>query len=775
MANGVEVPLPVPPQKRGFFDRVGQAARYIAGIDAATWQSPLQPLQISGPPVEGRQWDYPVGYNVNYIPRSRERVKFPELRALAQNCELLRLAIETRKDQICALPWNIKNKVEKEGAKDGDDPRIKRIEAFFQRPDQMHDWDSWTRMLLEELFVTDAMTIYKRPTRGGGIFGYEPLDGTTIFPLIDETGRTPQAPNPAYQQILKGTAKVFYTTDELIYAPRNLRVWSPYGYSPTEQIITTCRTEIERGQLQLAYFTEGSTPDTYVVMPDKMTPEFIKAFEDRLNGYLSGNTAERRKVPFMPFQTEFKQVKAPPLKDEFDEWLARKICYAFSLPPSAFIKQLNRSTSESSQDVAIEEGLKPTMLWFKRIIDNIIQRDMGFDDLEFEWTETREEDPAIAAEVNVKLVNGGQRTINEARATRGEDPIEGGDVAMVLTASGFVEITHRPPDPQALGEDAANGGESGGKTGNKPPKSDKNAPNQGKDAKKGAYSRLGKGEALAALPFPQAAVDQAIAALTAKLAAILAICARSVADQILARADTLTLPAAKAAPTDDEAARAALADETADAIDISDLDRIITAAPGELAAIMAANGRATLAQVGFDIAATDAKAPGGLVDQVYDRAVKYSDERAAEMVGKRKLADGSLIENPNAVWRIDEPTRNEIRNVIADGLQDNIGTNKIADNIRAATAFSEERAQIIAETEILKANNMGALEGMQIAVANGVAIRKEWDCDIEPCLICLGNELAGPIELLEAFPSGDLAPGAHPSCRCTLNPVLDDE
>src|SRR5690242_6932226 len=57
--------------------------------------------------------DYPVGYNLQYRPRSYEPVGFAELRALATNETLTRLAIETRKDQIEKLDWQIKPRDEK--------------------------------------------------------------------------------------------------------------------------------------------------------------------------------------------------------------------------------------------------------------------------------------------------------------------------------------------------------------------------------------------------------------------------------------------------------------------------------------------------------------------------------------------------------------------------------------------------------------------------------------------------------------------------------------
>src|SRR5690349_15684073 len=65
--------------------------------------SPGQPLA----PVDEqavRVWDFPVGVNASITPRAREPFGFAHLRAFA-NVELVRLAIETRKDQIEALDW----------------------------------------------------------------------------------------------------------------------------------------------------------------------------------------------------------------------------------------------------------------------------------------------------------------------------------------------------------------------------------------------------------------------------------------------------------------------------------------------------------------------------------------------------------------------------------------------------------------------------------------------------------------------------------------------
>ena len=64
--------------------------------------------------------------------------------------------------------------------------------AFLQRPDGIHGWTDWIRLLLEELFVIDAPALYCRRDRAGRLTALLPVDGATIKPVIDAWGRTPQ-------------------------------------------------------------------------------------------------------------------------------------------------------------------------------------------------------------------------------------------------------------------------------------------------------------------------------------------------------------------------------------------------------------------------------------------------------------------------------------------------------------------------------------------------------------------------------------------------------
>lgn len=450
----------VTPIPSGVVARITQAARYvISGVGPNTWFGPMQPLAPMAPPeVKGRQFDYPTGYNLNYSPRSYEPISFNDLRALADSCDILRSVIETRKDQMEALDWNIRIKADadskRKSATSEQNKRIDAITEFLQSPDQEHSWEQWLRMWLEDMFVIDAASIYKRPNRKGGLYSLEILDGATIRPLIDDSGRRPLAPDPAYQQILKGIPAADYSSDELLYLKHNPRSSKVYGYSHVEQVLMTVNIAIRRSLHQLEYYREGSIPDAILMAPEDWTTDQISGFQKYLDGLMSGNSAQRRKLRLLP-ASKYQETKQPVLKDEYDEWLARIICFVFSIAPTPFIKQMNRATAQSSHDAALEEGLAPLQKYIRNNLNRIISSDFESPDLEFSWVDDREQDPLVQMQVDTGYVKAGIRSINTVRETIGDDPVGNPayDIPMPLTATGYVMI--KSPEEQQADADAA--------------------------------------------------------------------------------------------------------------------------------------------------------------------------------------------------------------------------------------------------------------------------------------------------------------------------------
>lgn len=410
------------------------------------WMAPMQPLQVSTPAdVRGRAFDYPVGYNVNIRPRAYEPVTFDQLRAFADNLDILRIVIETRKDLVCSLEIEI---VQKE---DGIEPdaRCREIQEFLSFPDIENTWSEWLRMLLEDLLVIDAPVIYPRLTKGGHLYALDPIDGATISRKIDLSGRTPIPPQPAYQQVLKGVPAGDFTRDELIYKPRNRRTNKLYGFSPVEQIMMTVNIALRRQLSQLQFYTEGSVPDMMLACPPDWTPDQVRMMQGYWDEVMSGNTGERRKAKFVPGGMSPINTKEGLLKDEFDEWIARIVCYAFSVPNMAFIKQMNRATAGTTVDQAVSEGLLPVLQWVKSLVDYIIIKHFGYTDLMMKFKNSKDPDLAQEAAINLQNsqadqidINTGVLDVNEVRIKRGLNP---------LTPQEIDERKPAPP-PQLAGQ-----------------------------------------------------------------------------------------------------------------------------------------------------------------------------------------------------------------------------------------------------------------------------------------------------------------------------------
>ncbi len=405
------------PLNPNVFARLAAATRYaVTGVAPDSWFGPQQPLAPQAPPdVKGRQFDYPFGANLNYVPRSEGRISFAELRALADALPLLRAVIETRKDQVAAQAYAVRARAPIPDAS----ARIERTLAFLARPDRRHAFGDWLRMLLEDLLVIDAATLYPRFDRGGKLYALDVIDGATIKPLIGDDGRAPEPPEPTYQQVLHGVPAADFSADELLYLPRNLRAHKIYGLSPVEQVALTVNIALRREAATLDYYRSGSSPDAFATLPKEWTADQIRQFQDYFDALMSGNSARRRMLKFMPADFALIETRQPPLKDLYDEWLARVICYAFSVPATPFVAQVNRATSETMRLQATQEGLAPLKAWIKNALDLVIQVSMGEPGLEFVWLGGDAVDPLQQAQTLQILVSARIKTREEARAELG--------------------------------------------------------------------------------------------------------------------------------------------------------------------------------------------------------------------------------------------------------------------------------------------------------------------------------------------------------------------
>lgn len=709
---------------------------FVTGAPPDTWFGPNQPRFPTAQKEKGRTWDYPVGYNMRTVPRGEENVSFQELRALADNLPLLRLAIETRKDQLAKMPWDIKFKAVNKEVDAAMDPAVQQIKRLLEFPDREHTFRTWQRLILEDMLVIDAASIEPRFSFDGTVVGFDVIDGGTIKRLIQRNGRTPEPPDPAYIQVLHGVSAIDLSADQLVYFPRNLRTNRVYGMSPVEQIILLANIALRRELHKLEWYTEGSIPDAFAEVPEGWGLDQLKQFQEWFDGLLSGNTKSRRKVRFMPSLKGMVFPKAEILKDQYDEWLARLICYAFSLPPTALVGTVNKATGETMREQADSEGLIPLMAWWKDLMDILIGKYLGRPDLEFAWREDPAGTPLEQAQTNQILVSARIKTIDEVRVDMGLEPL-GGEFAL---PSALPEPFDPNADPEAK---------------------DEKDPDQ-------KVSKLRKLEAVRLLRKQRKKVlrrrrNPALAPATKKLTAYLTRFLKKEGRRIgkeVSEKIPVGLLHKVVNPLADEV------DRILSAVELKGWTVLIDPMESAMKVVGKFGVKTVLGQLGIN--------DKDIFDVANQGVVDYAKGHAAEMVGMRRLPSGALVQNPNPSWRIDEATREALGSDVTFAIEEGLTRSELADLISRNYAFSAQRAETIAHTELSLANANADREGW---TASGVVKGKVWliSADHEGKDVCDDCHDAGEVPLDAEFADGITMEPAHPNCWCTVVAIVDED
>ncbi len=695
----------------------------ITGADQA-WMSPGNPLPAMVPSATGRQYDYATAVNLNITPRSEEGISFGDLRALADAYYLVRLAIETRKDQLEKLRWVVKPTDDKVKP----DQRCKDLTLFFKKPDQRHGWREWLRMIVEDVLVIDAPAVYYHENMGDKPYAFEIIDGATIKVLLDQYGRQPVAPDPAYQQNIKGIPTVNYTTKELVYKPRNPRSWKAYGLSPVEQIVTIVNIGLRRELSQLQFYTEGNIPEAIAGTPETWNPDQIAAYQKYWDSLLEGNTGNRRHMKFVPGGMDIHETKSATLTDAFDEWLARVVQYCFSLPATAYVKQVNKGETTNMKEQAEEEGLAPIMLWVEDFVNHLISTYWGYDDIHFAWEDEKSIDPLVQAQIDQIYITTDVVEKNEVRASLG---LEARDYDAEAEKKLKAAQAAMPPAPMDVSTGQLNNKPVNGNAPQPASKKDgaiTNKHDHSADVKKKTYAALSPSNLKKA----------------AKIASAFKKGFKKNRPQIISQITKAYESAAKSYDTDD--LRKSAGDDITGKLDL-DFSMVLTVTAKNLNAA---------AREGADRGAD-------LISMQYDGELDIDTKKIAEGVGDYNAAE--LVTN------IDETTRDMLAGDIDDAFKEGWSSATLANKLEENYAFSDSRAETIARTEIARADQEGSMKAYR---ASGVVHNKAWLLAEEPCAICEENENDGIIGIDELFSSGDDAAPAHPNCECTVTPIVGE-
>lgn len=357
-------------------------------------------------------------------------VTFETMRAFSVTHEISRACINLRKRQINGLEWGIV-------ASDPDDTKnygkdIDAVKLFLKNiGGRGIGYRRFVDKFIEDLLVLDAVTIEKQRARNGGLVNLIPIDGATIRIRVDENGATPEPPETAYVQVIRGETTAEFTDDELIYEMMNPRNDTPYGLSPLESLMIIVTSSLKAGMYNLGYLTDGNIPEGFYSLPDNWQPQMIKDFQEYFDALMAGDDTMTSKLKFMPPGTYSPTKKRDEMAfDQFNDWLMKVTCAIFETTPIEI--GFNPKTglggvgyNEQQGEIAENKGTRPLAMLIKAFFTKVIQEEFGFEHLCFDFPGLQQKDEKATAEKNEILIRSGQRTVNELRTDDGLAPIDG--------------------------------------------------------------------------------------------------------------------------------------------------------------------------------------------------------------------------------------------------------------------------------------------------------------------------------------------------------------
>jgi len=383
---------------------------------------PIRPVPGITPEEGPRGYQYEVGYNIAQLPRATEDYTFGELRELAKILDIIQICEGIWYEYISKLELDIVPRPELID----EDMDISEYEAdiqfykdFFAFPDREHDTHEWLQMLVRDQLEIDAVAIFPRKNRAGGLYSLDVIDGATIKPLIDDRGRKPQAPFPAYEQFVYGVPACFLQADDLIYVKEVNRSDSEYGMSRVEKIILRINMALRKQSKDLARFTDGSIPAGVIEpsMDVQWSAEEIEDFEQDLNDNLAGNDVVRARIRVLPRGFVYKATDDPDVHIDLDMFIINIVCACFGLTMDelAITQNSNRSVGQTQENVVYRRAMQPLMNRYAKLLTMILRKYFKENRFIAKWKGFEEhEDFQVKSQAFIGLTNAGIQSPTQA-------------------------------------------------------------------------------------------------------------------------------------------------------------------------------------------------------------------------------------------------------------------------------------------------------------------------------------------------------------------------
>jgi hypothetical protein len=481
-------------------DALFELAQSSQDVDDRVWfNQQIKKAEGSGK-VREDNIDYMDSYNFdpyyhhtfeafNYMSTYKS-LSFSELRLLS-NTWLIEAIVKTRQDQASEYSkpsvregqkgWIIDKKRHyispNEPLKEEDFDEIKRISEFMwncgQDDNNLNDnFDKFLRKVIEDSLVLDNASVEKIRTRTNKFFGFQAVDGATIYrakPYNNPKYRAklnlgnlpPTKDNyyPEFCQVFQDSdVKVSYYPDEMFVIQRNPTTdihKNGYGQSELETLVPYLNWLWYSDEHNGNFFTNGSAPKGFFTMADGSHSR-IKDFKQQ---YSHQNKATRNSHKLLIFSGDIKwnDMQKSNRDMEYENWknyLVKLVCSNYRIDPAEVSFSFKNSGVYGANDKEMrkhsqEKGLIPMLKTIEDYINKYIISELNSDFVfRFVGFDSDSKTDLEKAELELKTT----KTINELRKEKGLPELEGEEyntvLAPVLVQIKQVEISQAQFDIQ---------------------------------------------------------------------------------------------------------------------------------------------------------------------------------------------------------------------------------------------------------------------------------------------------------------------------------------
>jgi len=307
--------------------------------------APMSPVETAEP----RSFDYIPMINATITPRiGYGLLSFAEIREIYNIIPEVQLAVSVLINELGAFIPSIVD----DNGNPLEDKDARKLEWLTRNPDMVLPWRSWLALFCQNVLVYDAPAVYLTPDPEGMPTALRVIDGSTLFVLVDEKGRSPTGtyydpevvnpdgskgailPAPAYVQIIQGMPYRYYSKRDIWYRPRMPVLNAPYGRTPIERCLPWIVLLANLEGYEIAWYREGTMPEQILAAPEDWTPEQVLEYEAMFNAKLAGNLGERRRIRFVPNGMTSVSTKDAVWREDLYKQARDAVLLAFGVTPT---------------------------------------------------------------------------------------------------------------------------------------------------------------------------------------------------------------------------------------------------------------------------------------------------------------------------------------------------------------------------------------------------------------------------------------------------------